>query len=368
MAATPVDSRVAERHSAAMTAYPGNAHSSEHAVGVDAQQAIMRAGEILLGAVGSTSEHVTFTPGASAALWLAVEEETSRVVGRKARVAATAVEHPALLTALRKAEGEGRISLRIVKVDDVGAPRLDDMEAALAQGVDLLCAMAANNEVGTITDLAAVSALADRFGARLLVDASQAAGRIDLTMCSADLMVVSGAKIYGPRRAGALIGKLGLHASRLNHDLFGSPDASAAIALAYAMELRTRERARDEHRLAALRDSLQAHLMDAVSGLRVNGAVCSRLAGSLHVSTPHLPGEAVIGRLWGRVALSTGAACQSGVPGSSHVLDAMNIPDWAKDGAIRIGIGRFNTEEEIAEAGDLIAAALGGAADTRRYA
>jgi len=369
MAATPVDPRVAERHRAAMIDNPANANSSEHSLGVDAQQAIDQASDSLLRALGSDAGHVTFTPGASSALWLAVEDAIARAVDRPARIAATQVEHPALLAALRRAEGEGRVVLTMIGVDEDAAPRLDAIEEALSQGADLLCTMAANNEVGTITDIRAVSRLVERYGVRHLVDASQAAGRIEMSsFVDADLIVVSGAKTYGPRRAGALLGKLSGHASRLADDVFGSPDAPAAVALAYAMSLRAAERDADERRLAVMRDALQSHLLNAVPGLRVNGFQALRLAGSLHVSTPHLPGEAVVGRLWGQVALSTGAACQSGVPGPSHVLSAMAIPEWAKEGAVRIGIGRFNTENEMAQAGELIAGALNAGAPARRYA
>ncbi|WP_159586500.1 cysteine desulfurase family protein [Chelativorans xinjiangense] len=370
MASTPVDPRVAERHRDAMIKYPGNAHSAEHAFGEEAERAIAEAEKTLLHALDSEAEAVTFTPGASAALWLAVEDAIARtVVGKPARVAATSVEHPALLSALRRAEGEGRLRVIIVSVDDTAAPRTDALEEALTHGVDLLCTMAANNEVGTISDLAAISALAARHGARHLIDASQAAGRIDMSAAaSADLVVVSGAKAYGPRRAGALVGKLSSRAASLAHDVFGSPDAPAAVALAFAMEVRATERQADERRLAGMRDALQARLMADVPDLRINGAVGSRLAGSLHVSTPHLPGEAVVAQLWGRIAVSTGAACQSGVPGPSHVLAAMGLPDWVKEGAVRIGLGRFNTEAEIEEAGDLLTAALGAVNPARKYA
>ncbi|MFC3704763.1 cysteine desulfurase family protein [Devosia honganensis] len=369
MAATPVDPRVAERHRTAMTDNPANAHSSVHSLGVDAQKTIDKASMALISALGCNDGDVTFTPGASAALWLAVEDAIGRVVGRPARIAATEVEHPALLSALRRAEREGRVTLAMIAVDEHGAPKLDAVEQALSRGADLLCTMAANNEIGTITDIPSVAAVARHKGVRHLVDASQAAGRIEMpSVLDADLIVVSGAKAYGPRRAGALLGELSGHASRLAHDVFGSPDAPAAVALAYAMSLRAAERVADERRLAAMRDALQSHLLDAVPGLRVNCSQASRLAGSLHVSTPHLPGEAVVGRLWGQVALSTGAACQSGVPGPSHVLSAMAIPEWAKEGAVRIGIGRFNTEDEVAQAGELIAAALNAAVPARRYA
>lgn len=369
LAATPTDPRVAERHCEATVRYPANPHSSEHSAGIEAQEAIDGAGDALLAALGSRSEGILFTPGASAALWLAVEDTIARTAGRPPRIAASAAEHPALLSALRRAERTGRIQLTSVTVDVTGAPCLDAIESSLAQGIDLLCTMAANNEVGTITDLSAIRSLVARAGTRHLVDASQAAGKIELAEgIGAELLVVSGAKVYGPRRIGALIGSLSPPAVDQARDLFGSPDAPAAIALAFAMQLRAAERPVDEARLAQLRDQLQSLLADAVPGLRVNGDPQSRLAGSLHVSTPHLPGDAAVARLWGRVAVSTGAACQSGVPGSSHVLAAMGLPEWASDGAVRIGLGKFNTDEEVSEAGALIAAALNAAEPARRFA
>ena len=117
-----------------------------------------------------------------------------------------------------------------------------------------------------------------------------------------------------------------------------------------------------------MRDALQAHLQAAVPGLRVNGDGEARLAGCLHVSSPHVSGDVAVARLWGRVAVSTGAACQSGAYGPSHVLSAMGIPAWAQDGAVRIGLGRMNSKEEMEEAGTLIAAALHPAEAMRRYA
>ncbi|SFD76895.1 cysteine desulfurase [Salipiger profundus] len=353
----------------AMVRYPGNAHSGEHAFGEDAHRAMEGAADTLLRALGTEAEDVIFTPGASAALWLAVEDIVARTIGRRAHVAATAVEHPALLSALRRAEGEGRLRLTIVDVDETAEPRADALEKALSQGVDLVCTMAANNEVGTISNLVSIGALVRKHGARHLIDASQAAGRIEMSAAStADLVVVSGAKVYGPRRAGALVGELSNHAAKLAHDVFGSPDAPTAVALALAMEIRGAEWQDDERRLAGMRDALQDRLVAAVPDLRVNGALGSRLAGSLHVSTPHLPGEAAVARLWGKVAVSTGAACQSGAPGPSHVLSAMGFPDWVKEGAVRIGVGRFNTEAEIEEAGELISTALGAAKPSRRSA
>jgi cysteine desulfurase len=282
-----------------------------------------------------------------------------RTSGRPAVIAATAVEHPALLSALAKAEAIGRVRAIRIPVDHTAAPCLDALEHVLAQGVDLVCTMAANNEVGTITNLATINPLIAAAGVRHLVDASQTAGRLDLTdAVVADLLVLSGAKTYGPRRSGALVGKLTPQADRLAHDLFGSPDAAAAVALSYSLQLRASERDGDERRIAGMRDALEARLVDGVPGLLVNGDRAQRLAGCLHVSTPHIPGEAAVARLWNRLDLSTGAACQSGAPGPSHVLTGMALPEWACEGAVRIGIGRFNTDAELEEAAMLLVAAL----------
>lgn len=328
-----------------------------------------RAARSILRTLQTDVDAVTFTPGASSALWLALEDAISRPSGRIARVAATVVEHPALLAALRRAEHDGRISLDFVPVDDTAAPRFDVLEDLLSSGVDLLCTMAANNEVGTVTNMAVIGSLAARHGVRHLVDASQATGRIDMTdVMMADLIVVSGAKIYGPRRTGALIGQITHQAAGLAHDVFGSPDAPSAIALAHALELRSVEGVEDERRIACMRDRIQARLVELVPDLAVNGDLDARLPGSLHVSTPHISGEAAVSRLWGRVAISTGAACQSGVPGPSHVLSAMNIPEWVREGAVRIGVGQFNTDAEIDEATNIIAEALMPAMPTRNCA
>ena len=108
-----------------------------------------------------------------------------------------------------------------------------------------------------------------------------------------------------------------------------------------------------------MRDMLQAELVARVPRLIVNGDSQARLAGALHLSAPDMPGDAVVARLWGRVDLSTGAACQSGAPGPSHVLSAMRVGDAAAEGAVRIGVGKFNDADEIRSAAALIAEAMG---------
>ena len=369
MAATAVDPRVAEQHGAAMLAFAANAHSSEHAAGVAAQEALEEAGKALLESLDAAPRDLLFTPGASPALWLAVEDCIARATNHVPRIAVSQAEHPSLLAILRQAERDGRIALELLQVDQNAVVLTGDVEQAVARRPDLLCVMAANNEIGTVTNIEPIVDLARANGVRLLVDASQAAGKMDLGAVSqADMLVVSGTKIYGPRRSGALIGTLCSPAQDRANTMFGSPDVPAAIALAYAMKLRTAERHVDEARIKAGRDKLEARLLEDVPGLVVNGASAPRLSGALHVSTPHLPGDAVVARLWARVAVSTGAACQSGSPAPSHVLRAMGLAEWVAEGAVRIGIGRFNDDDELAEAAGLLVEALRPISAERKYA
>lgn len=369
MAATPLDPRVAETHRSISLSVIGNPQSRENSSGDDAGRELDRATECIRKSADLTHAAVVFTPGASAGLWLAVEGAVLAAGDKGLRIIAGKAEHPALLSAVRRAHGSGRAQTVELPVTMTAELDLQALEEALKEGPAFVCAMAVNNEVGTISDLAAIADLTRRYGARLLVDASQAFGKVPAALLKeADLLVVSGAKIYGPHRSGALIGTVDGVTRQLAHDVFGTPDVAAAAALAHAMRLRVSEAAGDEARIRDLRDRLEGGLLVNIEGLRVNGDPERRVAGCLHVSTPHAGGEAAVARLWGRVSLSTGAACQTGVPGPSHVLTAMGLPQWASDGAVRIGIGRFNTEAEIEQASAMLIDVLGGVSEKRRRA
>jgi cysteine desulfurase len=100
-------------------------------------------------------------------------------------------------------------------------------------------------------------------------------------------------------------------------------------------------------------------LTQAIPNLVVNGDIGNRLAGSLHVSIPGVPNGAVIGRIRHRIAVSTGAACSSGIEAPSHVLRAMDLPESLLAGALRIGLGKFTTDDEVTLAAEAIGNAAG---------
>lgn len=114
----------------------------------------------------------------------------------------------------------------------------------------------------------------------------------------------------------------------------------------------------DEPCMAAQRDGLEALLLAGISGIVINGDRERRLSNNLHVSVPDVPNDAVIARLRHNVALSTGAACSSGTQTPSHVLRAMGLSEALQEGALRIGTGKFTTDEEIERAAEHIVQAV----------
>jgi cysteine desulfurase len=361
-ATTPVDPRVAKVVLDAMTTTFGNANSVQHAFGRAAARLVREAADSVAALLHCDADDIRFTSSATAALRLALAYAVERRPAAPLRVAASSIEHPALLEELERGARQGWLAVRWVPVDIQGVLDLPAMEAALADGADLVCLMAANNEVGAIQPVEAVAALAAGAGAEILVDASQAAGRIPLHIGSwgIDYLVISGHKLYGPKGVGALVGPeladAPPPARYAGHQ--ATPNVPGIAGLGEACRICRSEMAVDEARIGTLRDRLQARLLKELPGAVVNGPSDRRLAANLHLSIPNVPNDAIVAQLANSVAVSTGAACVSGVDAPSHVLRAMALPAWRQDGALRISLGRFTTMEDIDRAAGSILAAV----------
>lgn len=361
-AATPVDPRVLAAF-AATAALPGNPQSSEHSLGRAANERVEAAGAPVAALFDAQPDQVTFLPGATAALTLVID--TCYRNTHNATLGAGAADHRAVLNRLQDMARQG-VAPWLAPVDEHGHLRLEAFEALVkTHRPRLVCLVAANNEVGTIEDLAPACRIAQEAGALVLVDACQAAGKVPLSFeaLRCDFLVLSGAKLYGLPRTAAVISRYNLAEAAKSR--FGSPDAPGAASLGEACRLRAGEMNDDEPRIASLRDRLENILCNAFPNLRVNGDPAHRLAGTLNFAVPGVLNDAVLARVDGRLALSSGAACQSGSQDPSHVLRAMNAPNWVLDGALRVGVGKFNTLREIDEAGSILVAAIEDARATR---
>jgi len=271
------------------------------------------------------------------------------------------LEHRALLNLLNLGQQKGTLITQWLKVDAFGRIDLSDLETVLQEGLDLVCLMSANNEIGNLYPVSNVARLCQKYGVRLLVDATQSVGRepMHLDEWGIDYLALSAHKMYGPKGVGALV--VSENVQRQAHDFLdhhGTPNVPGIAGLGEAARLRSLEMHQDEPRIRALRDDLQSRLTALIPGLVINGDLEHRLSHNLHVSVPGIPNSAITMRLRETVAISTGSACTSGAQEPSHVLRAMHLPEEHQEGALRLSPGKFTTAEEIERAAQSIADAV----------
>ncbi|MFO7030464.1 aminotransferase [Limnospira fusiformis CCALA 023] len=368
-ATTTVDPRVAEKMLHYMTVEFGNASSIDHIYGDRAQKAVSQAARQVAELVGASPREIIFTSGATESINLAIQ---GSIINHKSpylpTMAVSPVEHPAVLDTGQALVKQGLIDITYLSVDQQGKIDLASVHKVCQDGVSLLCMMAANNEIGTIYPMAEIAKIAQAHQVPFLCDGSQAVGKIPINFeeWGITYLAISGHKLYGPKGVGALVARKGYP---LKPILFGGGhqggirsgtlNVPGIVGLGEACRLRGLEMAEDEAKIANLRDKLQDLLLDKIPGLVINGDINHRLSGNLHISIPDVPNSAIIARVRDRLAISTGAACSSGVEAPSHVLRAIALSPNAMEGALRIGIGKFTTESEIDRAAEILGGAIG---------
>ncbi|WP_115671898.1 cysteine desulfurase family protein [Ciceribacter selenitireducens] len=360
-ATTPVDPRILAIAVNAMTSEFGNANGIENVHGETAAALVARARQQVADSLAVEPDEVHFTSGSTEAIQLALAHAVASKDG-VLRVAMSRVEHRAVIDTVCHAERLGLAKVFWVEVDQHARLDFASLNAVLDQGIDLLCVMAANNEVGTVYPLEQIADGAHAAGAALLVDATQAIGRIELsaTALSWDYLILSGHKIYAPKGVGALIS----HSfdPTLQFGLQGAhqptPNVAGIAALGMACRIMKEEGNAESARLGALRDRLQQKLIALAGPVTVNGDENNRLVHNLHVAAPGAPNDLVLARLRGRVSISTGSACNAGAQEPSHVLQAMGLAPDVAETCLRIGLGRFTSEEDVDRAAIEIADAI----------
>jgi len=363
-ATTPCDRRITEVVYHYMTTAFGNSSSIDHTYGDVADTAVKQASKQVANLVGALPREVIFTSGATESINLVIQGLPSS--GKK-RIAVLPIEHKAVLDTCHALAKKELAEIIFLRVDRQGKLDLEHLEQICAEGISLLCVMAANNEIGTIYPIQSVGAIAQHYNIPFLCDGSQAVGKIpiDFTEWGITYLAISGHKLYAPKGVGALIVKKGHHLEPLiyggSHQKgmrSGTLNVSGIAGLGEACRLRQLEMAEDEKAIASKRDRLQTLLKESIPDLVINGDLTNRLAGNLHISIPNIPNKAIIARIRHHLAISTGSACSSGVEAPSHVLQAINLPEELIEGSFRIGIGKFTTNEEIVQATNILIKAV----------
>ena len=233
----------------------------------------------------------------------------------------------------------------------------DDIRRALRPDTVLVSVMHANNELGTVQPIAEIARIAREAGVYLHSDGVQALGKIpvDVDALGVDLYSMSGHKIYAPKGVGALFVRKGTRMTPISfgghHERErrpGTENVPGAVALGCAAESAARHLATQAGDLAALRDRLEAGILDRIPGTGVNGARDRRTPNTTNIYFDGIEGEALVIALDLRgFAVSTGAACSSGAVEPSHVLMAIGLPPERARASIRFSLGRSNTVEQV---------------------
>ncbi|WP_163865608.1 cysteine desulfurase family protein [Myxococcus eversor] len=355
-AAAPVRSEVlTELARALVHGGHGNA-SSVHAAGREARARLDAARARVARVLGCEPKEVTFTASGSEADALAlVGAWHARPSPERRRVVTSTIEHPALLGAAAQLEREGAQVVR-VEPGPEGRVRVEDVLAALTPDTALCSLMWANNETGVVQPVAEVARACRKQGVLFHTDAVQVAGKVPLSLreVDADLLSLSAHKFGGPAGVGVLVVRKGVDVRALTpgHQeggrRGGTQNIPYAEALALALELATREQPALEARVGALRDDFERAVLEAVTGVTVNGAGVPRVPNTSNLRFDGAEGEALLIALdLDGICVSMGAACASGTLTPSHVLRAMGLSAAQARGSLRFSLGPDTREDDV---------------------
>jgi cysteine desulfurase len=300
-------------------------------------------------AVGLTGGSIAFTGSATEALNWALKGTMER--SRRNRIVTVATEHAAVLDTCEWLEGRGHDVIRLPVQPD-GLVDLEHVRAALDDTVAIVAVMLVNNEIGVIQPVGEVARMAHDAGALMLCDAVQGLGRVAIPD-GPDLVAVSAHKIHGPKGVGALWMRQGAEPAPLIHGggqergmRSGTLSPALCVGFGAAAKLASERQAEDQKHVERLRKAASAALGP---GWVVNGSSDHRYPGNLNIRRDGLDSARLISDLRD-IAFSLGSACASGSGRPSHVLRALGLSDREARSSVRIGFGRYTTEDELAEA------------------
>jgi len=353
-ATTPLDPRVTEKIIAFIKEHFGNP-SSLYPLGREVKGLVTEAREQVATALGARRSEIIFTSSGTEADNLAILG-LAEAQPEKREFITSSIEHPAVLETARYLEAHG-YTVHYLPVDQTGLIDLDFLKSVISPNTFLISVMLANNEIGTIEPVEEVVKIAHRYGVPVQTDAVQAFGKMEVKVDSLgiDLLSVSAHKVYGPKGAGALYIRKGLDLKPVlhgGHQEFGlrpgTENTSGIIGFGEAARILREEWQKDRNRLEKLADRLKSGLEKRIRGIKFNGHPEKRIKSTLNFSFPGLPAEAILLALATReIYVSTGSACTEGSGEVSHVLLALGLSQEEASSALRLSLGRFNTEQDI---------------------
>lgn len=354
-ATTPIDRRVLDKMLPFLTTEYGNA-STLYQLGKSSHLALEEARKEIALTLNADPSEIFFTGGGSESDNMALRGamKSPQAKGRKHMITST-IEHPAILRTAEALEKEG-YKVTYLPVDSTGKVRLTDLEAAITEDTALVSIMFANNEVGTINDIAEIGALCRSKGVLFHTDAVQAFGHVpvDVKAMNIDVLSLSGHKINAPKGVGAIYIRKGVMLTPVitgggqeKGRRSGTENIAGIVGLGEAARLK-REHLQQEMEYVG---GLSRKLIDGVMQFPqtiLTGHPTDRLPGTCSFCINAIEGESLVLLLdMHGICASTGSACSTGSLDPSHVLLGLGLPHEIAHGSLRLTLGAQNTEEDV---------------------
>lgn len=361
-ATTPVRREVLD----AMLPYFGESFgnpSSLYALAGESRNGIDVARRAIADMLNCRPSEVVFTGGGTEADNLAIKGAISAIKGGPHEVIVSEAEHHAVIHAAEQLAAQGH-NVVMAPVDRYGIVHPDAVTDLITESTALVSVMYVNNELGAISDIAAITASvksrADELGTSILVhtDAVQAAGKVscDTTMLGVDLLSLAGHKVHGPKGVGVLYVRRGVRVDPLiagggqeRQRRSGTENVPAIVGIGKAMELAEAERQDFCEHTRQLRDAFVAGAQDAIPDVIVNHHPTQSVPHIAHIAVPGLEGEPMLlGLDFQGVCASSGSACSSASIEPSHVLIAAGMDAETAQASLRFSFGKDSTHEDVA--------------------
>lgn len=361
-ATTKMDDRVFEAMKPYFLEVYGNP-SSVYSIAREGKSAMKRTRDVAAKLLGAKAKDIYFTSGGTEAVNWALKGVLYGHKDQGNHVISVATEHHASLHTLEFLEKQG-FEVTHLSVDEEGQIDLRALKQAVRKETVLVSIMAANNEIGTLMPLKDIGALCQEHGVYFHTDAVQALGAMDIDVeeMHIDFLSASAHKFHGPKGVGFLYARSGIvienHLHGGNQERgrrSGTENVAGIVGMGMALTLLLEEKEKKNETLRHLRGLLYQELKD-LPGIRLNGPKLEhRLPNNLNLSFQGIEGEGLLMNLdLLGVLASSGSACTSGAIDESHVLLAIGVPKDYIRGSLRLTLSKYNTEEEVKEAGRLI--------------
>ncbi len=356
-AATPVRKEVLmamEPYFYPLFANPGSVHPA----GKRAKEAVEAARKNVVLILGSQEpSEIIFTGSGTESINLALQGVVRAYRKKGNHIITTKIEHKAVLETCRFLEESGQCTVTYLDVDNFGRVNPRDVEKAITKKTILISVMYANNEIGTIQQIADIGKIARRKKVFFHTDACQAAGALDLSVdqLNVDLLTLNSSKMYGPKGVGMLYLRKGVTLAPL---IFGggqefglrggTENVPGVVGFTRALELVEKERGQESQRLTRLRDQFIDDVMQAIPRCKLNGHPKQRLPNNVNISFAGIDAETLLKALGEQgIYVSAGSACTANSITVSHVLGALHVSKAMARGTIRFTFGKGTNEKDL---------------------